>query len=35
MLYNAFRAETGLLLWIGVATIAGLAGYSVARRRIN
>lgn len=33
MLYNAFKAQTSLLPWLAVLTVAGLAGYLVAVRR--
>jgi hypothetical protein len=35
MLYNAFKAETGLLPWIAVAAVAALAGYSLAPKRVS
>ncbi|MBT8468276.1 MAG: APC family permease [Deltaproteobacteria bacterium] len=33
MLYNAFSAQTGLLLWITIATGAGLVGYALSAKR--
>jgi len=35
MLYNAFKAQTGLIPWIAVAAVAGLAGYLLARKRTS
>jgi len=34
MLYNAFKAQTSLLPWLGVLTIVGLGGYFVTVRRV-
>jgi len=33
MLYNAFKAHTGLLPWLGVVAVAGLAAFAVTRGR--
>lgn len=35
MLYNAFKTETGLIPWIGAAAVAGLVGYSIARKQTS
>ena len=35
MLYNAFKAQTGLLPWIAMATGAALIGYALSASRSN
>jgi len=35
MLYSAFKAQTGLLPWIGIATGTGLIGYALSARRTS
>lgn len=35
MLYSAFKAQTGLLPWIGIATGAALVGYSLSPKRVS
>ena len=35
MLYNAFKTQTGLIPWVGVAGAAALVAYALTRRRVS
>ena len=35
MLYNAFKAQTGLVPWLAVATAAALAGYALTPKKVD